>query len=252
MKRLVITGLAVAMILSFSACKDGEEIERIGNHTITTKEFENYYDAFIEKTARMANAEKKTLVNFVCNPDQVPADRPELMALVAQLDPKNSYERYRDMRIVEQMAIEDGFTERPMVKQIMEQVRLEVLSQLYVMDKLENRIKITEQQKEARCQEIRERFGARAASMTLDKCLEYAEATLKQDIMRQEYQKIQDDIKEQVTVKKNENFDRDAFLKNDITTYNEMRKTGGCDAIDLTESKDSKDSPADTNQSPAQ
>ena len=223
-----LASIAIALTVVLSACKEGEKIETIGNHTITTKEFERYYEGYIEKTARMANAEKKTLIRFICNPDDIQRMPPEAQQALIMLNPEYNYSQYREMRIIEQRAMEEGFTDRPMVKEILEQVRLDALSKLYLMDKVEQNIKISEGQKEQRCQEIRERFGAQAAAMTIDDCLDYAEATLKQEIMKREFAKVRDEMKERVTIDVNDNFDKDAFLKDGIPAYNEMRKAGGC------------------------
>lgn len=220
--------VGLALILALTACKEGEKIETIGSHTITTGEFEQYYEGYIERTARMANAEKKTLIRFICNPDDIQRMPPEAQQALVMLNPEYNYKQYREMRIIEQRAIEEGFTERPMVKEILEQVRLDALSKLYMMDKVEQNIKISEEQKEARCQEIRERFGPEAAAMTLDDCLDYAEATLKQEIMRREFDQIREEMRERISIDTNENFDKDAFLKDGIPAYNEMRKAGGC------------------------
>ena len=220
--------ITAAILISISACKDGEKIETIGNHTITTKEYERYYEGYVEKTARMANAEKKTLIKFICNPDDIQRTRPEFRQALMLLNPEFNYKQYREVRIIEQRAMEDGFADRPMVKEVLEQVRLETLSRLYMMDKIEAQIKITEAQKEERCQQIRTQYGAQAASMTLDDCLSYAEATLKQEIMERESEAIREEIRERITVDTNDNFDKDAFLKNGIPAYNEMRKAGNC------------------------
>ena len=96
------------------------------------------------------------------------------------------------------------------------------------MDKVEENIKISEEQKEARCQQIRQQYGPQAASMTLDDCLSYAEATLKQEIMQREFEAIREEMRERITVDTNENFDKEAFLKSGIPAYNEMRKAGNC------------------------
>ncbi|MBU43152.1 MAG: hypothetical protein CMN76_08045 [Spirochaetaceae bacterium] len=229
MKRQIqLASVAVLVLFAINACKEGEKIETIGNHTITTKEYERYYEGYVEKTARMANAEKKTLIRFICNPDDIQRTRPELQQVLTMLNPEFNYKQYREMRIIEQRAIQEGFTDRPMVKEILEQVRLDALSKLYMMDKVEENIKISEEQKEARCQQIRQQYGPQAASMTLDDCLSYAEATLKQEIMQREFEAIREEMRERITVDTNENFDKEAFLKSGIPAYNEMRKAGNC------------------------
>ena len=63
MKRQIqLASVAVLVLFAINACKEGEKIETIGNHTITTKEYERYYEGYVEKTARMANAERTRLL----------------------------------------------------------------------------------------------------------------------------------------------------------------------------------------------
>ncbi len=225
-KRLSI--LLFAVVAGLVACKDrGKVIETIGKDTITTEKFENYYSTYIEKASRLANADKETLYKLMCNPEQIPPD-PAIRELIGGLIPENNYEKFRDMKIIEQAALSESFQDRPVIKEILEQVYMETLVNLYVQEKIQEKIKISETEKEQKCNDLRKERPEQMAGLTLDQCLKVAERFLKMEIVQREYPKIIEGIKESVQIKKNNDFDRDNFLKNDMKLYNDIRKTGGC------------------------
>lgn len=225
-KRLSI--LLFAVVAGLVACKDrGKVIETIGKDTITTDKFESYYSTYIEKASRLANADKETLYKLMCNPEQIPPD-PAIRELIGGLIPENNYEKFRDMKIIEQAALNESFQDRPVIKEILEQVYMETLVNLYVQEKIQEKIKISETEKEQKCNDLRKERPDQLAGLTLDQCLKVAERFLKMEIVQREYPKIIEGIKESVQIKKNNEFDRDNFLKNDMKLYNDIRKTGGC------------------------
>lgn len=224
------------------ACKDGDTIEDIGSYTITTKDFENHYSTYLDKIARMANAEKSTLARLMCNPEQTP-ENPMWRDVVRNLEPKEYYESYRDLRIVEQAARKDNFLDDPQIKRIIEQVTLEAIAQLYIQKKMEERIKITEEEKSSKCVEMRQKFPQEFGPLSLDECLKYAEGFLKRDRMQQEFPRLRDEIKESITINKNQKFDKTDFLANKIEAYRVMKKTGGCEAASSTPATNNKPLP---------
>lgn len=227
MKHLNLLILVAILTLTF-ACRDGEMIEQIGNHKVTTSEYEQYYEAYLEKAARLANAEKATLYSMMCNPDRIPEDNPLYADLVSQLNPENNYERYREMRTVEQVARADGFLDRPVVKAIIEQVVLETIAQLYMHEKLDERMRISLEAKQERCEELRQRYPQQMAPVPYEQCIEIAAGQLRQETMAMEYNRLQGEIKESITVTRNPDFDRMQFLNEDLELYQVIRREGGC------------------------
>ncbi|GIX40317.1 MAG: hypothetical protein KatS3mg129_0050 [Leptospiraceae bacterium] len=224
-KKILILFLLIILV---NVCKEkGKVIETIGKDNITTQEFETYYETYIEKASRLANAEKKTLYELMCNPDKVPQD-PAIQELIAGLYPENSYQKFREMKIIEQAAISEGFDKKPVIKNILEQVLLETLVNLYMQEKMQEKIKVSTEQIEKRCEELRKK-DRRFNTIPIDQCLKIAEASLKQEILRQEYPKIINEIKESIQVKKNAQFDKDKYLKEDIKLFKEAQKIGGCE-----------------------
>lgn len=208
-------------------CKEkGVEIETIGNDVITTAEFETYYETYIEKASRLANAEKKTLYELMCHPEKLPQD-PAIQELIYGLYPDNSYQKYREMKIVEQAAKLENFDKKPVIKNIIEQVKLETLVNLYIQEKMQEKLKISQQQIEEKCQELRNK-DKRVMMLPVDDCLKIAEAYLKNEIVRAEYPRLINEIKETVQVKRNQQFDRDKFLREEIKLFQEARELGGC------------------------
>ena len=226
-KTLTAAALACLM-LTTGGCNDGEVIEEIGNYTITTEAFLREYSTSVEMATRVANAEKSTLYKLICNPSIAPS--PEAQDMALRLQPKNSYQQFRDSKIVELVAREEGFMDRPVVKDIIDQMVRSSLVQLYLTEKIWEKIKISEQQKEAMCNELRQREPQRMGPLSLDDCLKVAEGVLK----RREYQRripeVIEEIKEKISVRKNEDFDKDSFLENDIKLFNSIQEEGGCAA----------------------
>lgn len=223
--------LAVALpglMIMASSCQDGGKvIETIGKETITTSEYEQYYSTYVDKAAIFSNAEKSTLYKLMCNPDQVPMN-PILQDMLVRLDPRVNYEEFREMKIIEQVAKEEGFLDKPTVKNIIEQVVLETVVRLYVQDKLDERIKISQEDKQKKCEELRQKFPQRMASVPIDTCLFVAEGYLKQEIISMEEPRIRNEFKESISVKKNSDFDRKEYLTEKMDLYQTMKKKGGC------------------------
>lgn len=225
MKNKIIIMLITTILIK--GCKEkGNIIETIGKDNITTTTFETYYETYIEKASRLANAEKKTLYELMCNPEKVPQD-PAIQELIAGLYPENAYQKYREMKIIEQAAKQEGYDKKPTIKNILEQVLLETLVNLYIQEKMQEKIKVSSEQIEKRCEDLRKQ-DKRFVALTIEQCLKIAEASLKQDLIRQEYPKIINEIKESVQIKKNTQFDKDKYLKEDIKLFKEAQNIGGC------------------------
>ncbi len=218
--------IIVLLLLSFFCKEQGVKIEQIGKESITTTKFEIYYETYIEKASRLANAEKKTLFELMCNPEKIPQD-PAIQEMIMGLEPKNSYQKYREMKIIEQAAKLEGFDKKPIIKNILEQVLLETLVNLYIQEKMQNQIKISDTQIENKCQELRKQ-DRRIENLNVEQCLKFAEAVLKQEIIKVEYPKLMNEIKESVQIQKNFEFDKDKYLEEGITLFKEMQKIGNC------------------------
>lgn len=145
----------IALMFSSIFCKEqGVKIEQIGKENITTTKFETYYETYIEKASRLANAEKKTLFELMCNPEKVPND-PAVQEMILGLEPKNSYQKYREMKIIEQAAKTEGFDKKPIIKNILEQIMLETLVNLYIQEKMQGKIKVSDSQIEKKVPRIK-------------------------------------------------------------------------------------------------
>ncbi|MBW7858223.1 MAG: hypothetical protein H3C43_08025 [Leptonema sp. (in: Bacteria)] len=228
LNRVIAILVGIGFVFGIVGCKDqGQTIETIGKDKITTEKFETYYTAYIEKASRLANADKETLYRLMCHPEQIPQD-PQARDMIAGLIPENNYEKFRDMKIIEQAAVAEGFQDRPDIKAILDQVYLEALAQLYFQEKMQAKIKISETDKETKCQELRSKHPAEMAGRTLEECLKMGESAAKMELFQVEYPRLRSDIKESVQIKKNNDFDRDDYLKNKLKLYQDIRKTGGC------------------------
>ena len=205
--------------------KQGEVIEQIGSYSITTVDFEEYYNTNVERLTRLLNLDKKSVARFLCEP----ADR--ISAQVAdQLYPDKSYRRYRDIRMVEQVAREDGFHQRDVIKKIIEHTEVETMAQLYLQEKMEKYLKISLEDKEKRCEEMRKQDPRNVGPMPYDDCIRLAERYLASELQRKYEPVLIEEIKERVHVKKNDKFDKEDYLQNNVQAYKSLKRVGGCDS----------------------
>ena len=242
--RFILAVVISSLLFSISwyCFKKGEAIEEIGNYSITTHDFEDYYKTTLEMTTRLVNVDKKSIAEFICDPDNPshPSQAPEI---ASRMKPELSYKKYRDLRMVAEVAKLDGFSDRVVVKKIVELNKLEVVAQLYIQEKMEKYLKITRKQKEDKCEELRKRYPRRLGHVPYDKCIKYAESLLKVEIFKKYQPVLFEEIKERVTVKKNKKFDKDNYLKKNVKSYNSLKRIGKCENKDINgdDKKDSTD-----------
>lgn len=206
MKKLIILFIP---LLSF-ACGDGTEmIESLNGEKITVGRFESAYEASIETMSRMQNIEKKNLLEFISKDiDEVPE---QFQSLNYQFQKKNFYENYRNMLMIKLAADKAGFTSRQDIKDILAQVEMQTVSQLYVQEQVEKKIKISDEEAKAECERLRGQ-NAQLISMPIDKCMMLGRGNLKRARSQEVLPKVMERIKEGVSIKHNDKFDLDAYL----------------------------------------
>lgn len=190
-------------------CSDSSPvIETLDNHKITVKDFEAAYDTALDSISRLQNIEKKTLLEFIEKDiSEVP---PNFQDLNYQLQKKNFYQTYRQMIMTRLVAEKNGFISRPDVAEVIKQVEMQTIAQMYVSEQVEKKIQITEEQALAECERMRKLD--RNFNLTIDKCKTFAKAQLKQMQTREYLPLVVERIKEEVSIKRNEKFDLDAYL----------------------------------------
>jgi hypothetical protein len=207
------TQISILLFLTsflFTQCSDTSPvIETLEGHKITVKEFETAYDTALDSISRLQNIEKKTLLEFVeKNINEVP---PQFQDLNFQLQKKNFYQTYRQMIMTKIVADKNGYTSRADVAEVLRQVEMQTIAQMYVSEQVEKKVQITDEQAKAECEKMRNQ-NKDIASLTIDKCLAYAKANIKQVQTRELLPLVVERIKEEVTIKRNDKFDLDAYL----------------------------------------
>ena len=192
----------------------------------------------MELTGRMAGSGRKAVARLVCD---------ESSPLSAALKPENHYAQYRDTLIIAQVAKEEGFLEKPEVKLMMEQSRLQTIAQLYINEKIMQKVKISQKDKLKTCQELRVQEPSKMAPLSLEDCLDVSAGVLKRRRAKEKGAEILGEVKERIAVKKNENFDRDAYLEA-MAIYRDVRKEGNCPLPSL-EPEGKEDSPSGSDKS---
>lgn len=215
MRIRIYTLIFAAISLGFLGCNqdDSPVIETIDGEKITVKRFERDYEIALDTFSRQYNIEKKTLIDDILSKDI--KDLPQqLQQIHYQFDKKNFYENsYRDFLIIAKAAEKSGFTNRTDIKNILEFMRIQTLSQLFILEELEKKIKISEDDVKAECEKLR-KSSPEAASKPLSDCLKFARGELKLQYFKQNQDKVKDRIKEGVSIKHNDAFDLDEYLKN--------------------------------------
>ncbi|MCT8332419.1 lipoprotein LipL31 [Leptospira sp. 85282-16] len=191
-------------------CSDSSPvIETLDNHKITVKDFEAAYDTALDSISRLQNIEKKTLLEFIEKDiNEVPQNFQDLNY---QLQKKNFYQTYRQMIMTRLVAEKNGYISRPDVAEVIKQVEMQTIAQMYVSEQVEKKIQITDEQAKAECERLRG-LDRNIANLTIDKCLTFAKAQLKQLQTREQLPLVVERIKEEVTIKRNDKFDLDAYL----------------------------------------
>jgi len=191
-------------------CKDSSQvIESLDGKKITVADFQAAYETAMDSISRLQNIEKKNLYEFIDKePNEVP---PQYMEMYQQLQKKNFYNSYRQMLMTKIVAEKKGFASRPDVQEMLRQVELQTISQMYVSEEVEKRIKITDDEAKAECERMR-KLDKNISTLSVDKCITFAKDQLKQLQAREALPMIIERIKEEVTIRRNENFDLDAYL----------------------------------------
>jgi hypothetical protein len=215
MNKRLFTLISFLFLVAVFSCNRDEStvIETIDGDKITVNRFERDYEIALETFSRQYNIEKKTLIEDILAKDI--KDLPqEIQQIHYQLDKKNFYENsYRDFLIVAKAADKSGFTNRSDIKNILEFMRIQTISQLYILEELEKRVKVSDEEVKEECERLRKK-SPEAAAKPLSDCLKYARGQLKLNYFNQNKDKVKDRIKEMVSIKRNETFDLEEFLKN--------------------------------------
>ncbi|TGL63979.1 lipoprotein LipL31 [Leptospira ognonensis] len=201
---------ALSLFTLFINCGDTSPvIETLDGYKITVKEFETAYDTALDSISRLQNIEKKTLLEFVEKDIQeVPQQFQELNF---QLQKKNFYQTYRQMLMTKLVAEKKGYFSRPDVQEVLKQVEMQTIAQMYVSEQVEKKIQITDEVAKNECERLRG-LDKNIASLTIDKCLQFAKAQLKSTQTREQLPLVVERIKEEITIKRNDKFDLDAYL----------------------------------------
>jgi len=210
--KLILINLIIISIFSFSGCEDDNSsvIETLDGEKLTVKKFETTYETAIESMSRMQNVEKENLIKIVAT-DIDELDE-QLKAVNYQFQPKNFYDNYRNMYMIKAAADKSGFSTRADIKNIVKYLEMQTVSQLYIQEQVEKKIKITDEDATIKCKELREK-DARMKSVTLDRCLQIGRGVLKQEESQKILPKVLERVKEGISIKHNDKFDLEQYLK---------------------------------------
>ncbi len=206
------------LIFSLSSCNndDSSVIEVLDGEKLTVKRFEEDYEVALETFSRQNNVEKKNLIDEILSKDFNELPR-QLQQISFQFQKKNFYDNYRNMRMISIAADKSGFSTRKDIKQIVDYMRMQTIAQLYLQEEVEKKIKIDETQVRTECEELR-KTRPEVAAKPLNDCITFARAKLKAEETEKLIPKVLERIKEGISIKHNEKFDLDEYLKSKKTS----------------------------------
>ena len=114
--------------------------------------------------------------------------------------------------MIKTAADKSGFTTRADIKNIVKYLEMQTISQLYITEQVEKKIKITDEDASNKCKDLREK-DPRMKSVTLDRCLQIGRGVLKQEESQKILPKVLERVKEGISIKHNEKFDLEQYLK---------------------------------------
>lgn len=204
----------LGIFITISTCDndDSTVIETLDGQKLTINKFNEAYNTAIESMSRLQNIEKKNLLEIISkNINDV--DEP-FKQLNLQFQKNKFYENYRTMLIVNMKAEKSGFKSRKEIKDILKQVEMQTVFQLYIQEQVEKKIKITEQDAEKECENLRQK-DPRIKSLPLDRCIIIGRASLKQMQTESTIPKVLEMTKEEIAIKHNDKFDLDQYFSNE-------------------------------------
>lgn len=120
------------------------------------------------------------------------------------------------MMVVKAAADKSGFSKRSDIKEILKFQEMQLIYGMYIAEQIESRIKITEQELNQGCQELRAKYK-QAESLTLEQCYDAARAQIKGRKSEEVYKSVLDRIKETVAIKHNDKFDLEKYLDKEFS-----------------------------------
>ncbi|MCB1143410.1 MAG: lipoprotein LipL31 [Leptospiraceae bacterium] len=219
---IALKSLLFLSIVVTSCSQDSSQwIESIENDKITVDRVKKAYDIEIEYFSRTQNIEKQNLIEII-NKD-IDELEEQLKPVHQKFQKKNFYENYKNMLIMKNAAEKTGFASRPDIKEVLDYYQNQALSQLYLQEEVEKRIKITDEDARNECKRLREE-DQRFAALTLEKCIMIGKGYLKQRISANIFDNVLSKIKEKLVYKSNDKFDLDEYLKNDTDLKSSIGK----------------------------
>jgi hypothetical protein len=218
---LILTFFATISIFIGCGMDDSQLIESLDGEKLTTKRFEQAYQTALESLSRSQNIEKKNLLEIVAK-DIDELDE-QLKPLNYQFQKKNFYETYRNMLMVKIAADRAGFTSRSDIKDILKYLEMQTVAQLYISEEVEKKIKISDEDAIKECQRLRTE-DQRYRSLPLERCTMLGRSSIKSNESQKALPKVLERIKEGISIKHNEKFDLEQFLKGEAELKKESSK----------------------------
>lgn len=223
MRKILVVILYVGVLL-FWSCEDDNSpvIETIDGKKITVKSFEEAYNIGVETVSRLVNIEKKNIQEIVSKDiDEVPE---QFQQINYQFQKKNFYDHYRQLLMFKIAADKSGFTSRPDIKGILKYNEMQTISQLYIQEQVEKKLKITDADVEKECKKLRANKNKEIAALPIERCLMIARGIIKQRESQKILPKVLERVKEGISIKHNEKFDLDEYLGNNKIPNKEAKE----------------------------
>lgn len=219
-----LIGILCFSSLFFLSCWDKDDspvIETLDGIKITVNSFNEAYDIGVETVSRLVNIEKKNIQEIVSKDiDEVPE---QFQQINYQFQKKNFYDHYRQLLMFKIAADKSGFTSRPDIKGILKYNEMQTISQLYIQEQVEKRIKITDKDAEEECKRLRAK-NKELAVLPVERCIMIGRGSLKQAESQKILPKVLERVKEGISIKHNDKFDLEQYLGGNKSSKKEEEK----------------------------
>lgn len=217
-KKITPVFIALALMLPFTSCNGGDNSEWVYNiegKKITINQIEQAYDGQLFMLQQQLNATGQNISiddikNWIEKPETAPD--PRMAAVLAQYSKKNFVQQYLNTFLLNLAAEKEGFNKKDSVQQNLEFLKKYFVASMYMMHKAKpGEITITDAEALAEWEKIRQ-TNPRAQAIPIEQGLEYAKSQMRSQKMMQKQAQVGEDIKNEYKIKKNTDFDLDAYL----------------------------------------
>ncbi|MDX1959704.1 MAG: lipoprotein LipL31 [Leptospiraceae bacterium] len=183
-------------------------IEKINNEEITINKFERILNTALKVLSSTQNIEMNSILEILStNQDDLDEN---LKPIHYQFQKKAFYESYKNILTTYDLAEKSGFTDRADIKEMMNYLHLQTISQLYITEEVNKKAKVSSEEAKSECSRLRKE-DPRFKELSDQNCVKVGRAYIKENKTKEVLPIVLEKIKSQSKFKKNEKFDMEKY-----------------------------------------